>query len=323
MTLAPVLPADERERLNRALAGSAVDPFFILVENSRDAVFISSPELEGLYVNAAWEEIWGQSRESLADRPAAWMEAIHPEDRAWLLDSAAKAATQWSVEFRVIRPDGSMRWIRSRGFPIPDAQGRLQRVVGFAEDVTEWKRREESLLEAKDAAERASRAKSEFLANMSHELRTPLNSIIGFSEILADGDFGVLNERQAVYVENVLASGRHLLELINDLLDLSRIEADRADLAVGVRPGVAHPRDPPVAGARRRAGGDPSGPGPAGGDAGGLRRPAPDPAGRLQPAFQRPQVHSPGWTGDRPRPLAARRGEHCRCRIPLPHRRRG
>ena len=76
----------------------------------------------------------------------------------------------------------------------------------------------------------ASRTKSEFLANMSHELRTPLNSIIGFSEILHDGVFGPVNEKQAKYVNNVLVSGKHLLQLINDILDLSKVEAGKIEL---------------------------------------------------------------------------------------------
>src|SRR5205814_6972394 len=81
--------------------------------------------------------------------------------------------------------------------------------------------------------EAASRHKSEFLANMSHELRTPLNAIIGFSEVLDDRMFGELNEKQAQYVRVVLNSGRHLLSLINDILDLSKVEAGRMELEVG------------------------------------------------------------------------------------------
>ncbi len=81
--------------------------------------------------------------------------------------------------------------------------------------------------------EAASRHKSEFLANMSHELRTPLNAIIGFSEVLAEQLFGDVNEKQAEYLQDVLASGRHLLSLINDILDLSKVEAGRLELELG------------------------------------------------------------------------------------------
>src|SRR5262249_22690719 len=78
--------------------------------------------------------------------------------------------------------------------------------------------------------EAANRPKSEFLANMSHELRTPLNAIIGFSEVLGERMFGELNEKQAEYTEDILSSGRHLLSLINEILDLSKVEAGRMEL---------------------------------------------------------------------------------------------
>jgi signal transduction histidine kinase len=81
--------------------------------------------------------------------------------------------------------------------------------------------------------EAASRHKSEFLANMSHELRTPLNAIIGFSEVLAERLFGEVNEKQAEYLQDILSSGRHLLSLINDILDLSKVEAGRLELELG------------------------------------------------------------------------------------------
>ncbi|RXA20469.1 PAS domain S-box protein [Methanosarcina sp. MSH10X1] len=97
-------------------------------------------------------------------------------------------------------------------------------------DLSESKRTEKKLLQAKFAAESASRAKSEFLANMSHELRTPLNSIIGFSDILLEKIFGDLNGKQLRYVNNISVSGKHLLELINDILDLSKVEAGKMEL---------------------------------------------------------------------------------------------
>ena len=98
---------------------------------------------------------------------------------------------------------------------------------------------EQELVAAKEMAEAASRAKSEFLANMSHELRTPLNAVIGFSEVLREGTFGPLNGKQSRYVSHILTSGRHLLDLINDILDLSKVEAGKLELELsefGIKP---------------------------------------------------------------------------------------
>lgn len=126
--------------------------------------------------------------------------------------------------------DGATAELRERAVQMEaEIVRRSQDVAEVSRQLKEGERR---LVLARDIAERANRAKSDFLAKMSHELRTPLNSIIGFSEMLLSGSPGSLNEKQARFVENVLSSGRHLLELINDILDLSKVEAGRMVLTL-------------------------------------------------------------------------------------------
>jgi len=108
-------------------------------------------------------------------------------------------------------------------------KGREYLIESFV-DINERKRVQDNLIIAKEAAEKANCAKSDFLANMSHELRTPLNHIIGFTEVVVDGHFGELNRQQKEYLEDSLTSSRHLLSLINDILDLSKVEAGKLEL---------------------------------------------------------------------------------------------
>jgi DNA-binding response OmpR family regulator/nitrogen-specific signal transduction histidine kinase len=108
-------------------------------------------------------------------------------------------------------------------------------LVGFAKitrDITELKQAQEALVKAKEEAERSNKFKDQFLSTMSHELRTPLNAVLGFSDLLGEERYGPLNERQQRYIKHIHNGGKHLLRLINDILDLSRIEAGRLQLVV-------------------------------------------------------------------------------------------
>ena len=111
-------------------------------------------------------------------------------------------------------------------------QGQPARFIAIVQDISERLKDEQALIDAKESAEHAAQLQSEFLANMSHELRTPLNAIIGFSEALLEGILGKMPENQSDYVNEIFTSGKHLLSLINDVLDLSKIEAGKMSLLI-------------------------------------------------------------------------------------------
>jgi len=179
---------------------------------------------------------------------------IHEEDRNYLrqiLDNALKGIAPEPGELRVVRPDGTIATLCFEAELVCDENGKPLRLLSIVKDVTELRARilelEEArehlqrqrreleiaaanLMEARDSAEQASQSKSAFLANMSHELRTPLNAIIGFSEMISGGYFGEVGARYKSYAIDIHTSGHLLLELINQILDLSKVEAGRMEL---------------------------------------------------------------------------------------------
>ena len=137
----------------------------------------------------------------------------------------------YDVDFRIMRPDGETRFIRCEGRCARDDEGDVIALFGIMQDMTERNLYETELRAAKDAAERAYAAKSQFLANMSHELRTPLNAVIGFSEMMQRQLLGPIGtEKYLDYIDGIRKSGEHLLDLISDILDMSKIEAGKYDL---------------------------------------------------------------------------------------------
>src|ERR1035437_479472 len=205
-----------------------------LVANIPDTVWTANANRNLLYVSGTTDKILGYSSEELTrDAGTMWLDRIHPNDSARVQLAYERLFIKeeaFDVEYRIRRKDGQWIWLQNRA-PSTYMRDGTRCADGLLSEVTQRKLVEEEFQRAKDAAEAANRAKSQFLASMSHELRTPLIAIIGFSEMLTDRTFGDLNERQRKYTSNILNSGNHLLQLINDILDLSKIEAGRLELS--------------------------------------------------------------------------------------------
>jgi len=175
------------------------------------------------------EGMFGWSADEVIGRPLANVPPEKQEEFRALRSRVRHGDSIVGVETHRVRKDGSRIDVSISYAPLHDHARRIVGAIIVYQDITERLLVAEQR-QAREAAEAASHAKSNFLANMSHELRTPLNAIIGFSELLGDQTFGPLNERQQRYVNNVHNSGRHLLQLVNDILDLAKIEAGRLTL---------------------------------------------------------------------------------------------
>jgi PAS domain S-box-containing protein len=180
------------------------------------------------FVNQRWATMLGYEPAEVPAIIQAWESLLHPEDMEATLHALRlhfARDTEYAPEFRVRTKSGEWKWVQSRGKVIErDANGRPLRMIGIHQDISDRKRAVEELKQAKLAAEAANRAKSEFVANMSHEIRTPMTAILGYADLL----LASVHEREAIEAgETIQRNGEHLLAVVNDILDLSRIEAGK------------------------------------------------------------------------------------------------
>ena len=227
-TLAIYKDMTEHKRAEAALRESE-EKYRTLFEECKDAIVINTPEGKVVDVNQAFLNLFGYTRDEGMEINVR-EHYIHPADRVKFRQELEHKGAAKDFEAKLRKKDGteidclltSTAW-RAKDSSILGFQGILH-------DITERKRAQEELRLAKEAAEEANRAKSAFLANMSHELRTPLNAIIGYSEMLQEEAADLGQEGLTPDLQKIQAAGKHLLALINDILDLSKIEAGRMDL---------------------------------------------------------------------------------------------
>jgi len=208
--------------VRRARADETLDRFFTL---SLDLLCIAG--FDGVFrrLNPAWESVLGYTLEDLTTHP--FLDFVHPEDQAATLEEMEKVTTGSNIvafENRYRTKDGNYRWLMWTSAPF----GSEQLIYATARDITERREMEQELNRLRETAEAASAAKSEFLARMSHEIRTPMNAVIGIADLLWDSH---LSPEQREYVRILRRAGNNLLDLINDILDLSKIEAGGMEIA--------------------------------------------------------------------------------------------
>ncbi|MBV9332225.1 MAG: PAS domain-containing sensor histidine kinase [Alphaproteobacteria bacterium] len=230
--------AQSRQLTANEAAAEGAAMYRLLAENALDLITRHAADGRIVFASPSALALLGRTPDEMAGLCAAALvhsDDIHTIQTAFIESSYFGRSA--SAELRMKRKDGTYVWVELRCRPARAPRGQPQDIVAVTRDISERRRHEQELVKARDLAEEASRAKSRFLANMSHELRTPLNAIIGFSEVMSHEMFGPVGSAKYLeYTRLIHESGSHLLELINGILDMSKIEAGKFELAEEIFP---------------------------------------------------------------------------------------
>ncbi len=200
---------------------------FRQIAENIDEVFWLRTDSEMIYVSPSFEKIWGVPCEKIYENLQMFTANVHPEDKALVQgifhSNEFIEKGLFEYEYRILRCENQVRWVNTKTVPILDDSGQIIKRVGTARDITELKERLQELIQAKEKAEESNKLKSAFLANMSHEIRTPMNGILGFATLLKEPH--LFDNEQREYVEIIEKSGTRMLNIINNIVDISKIES--------------------------------------------------------------------------------------------------
>ncbi|BAY60200.1 two-component hybrid sensor and regulator [Calothrix brevissima NIES-22] len=232
---------EQRVEIRTAALQESERRYAALTEAAPVAIFRVNNAGDCIYANDYWTHLAGRGAKAALGK--GWVEILHPDDR----DRIVRQWGEWYQSYqpgqiyinegRFLHPDGNITWFYCQILAETDEDDKITGYIGTLTDITERQQAEaklhqinEELTQANIELARATRLKDEFLANMSHELRTPLNAILGMSEAFHEGVLGEINHQQATAIATIERSGRHLLELIDDILDLAKIESGKLEL---------------------------------------------------------------------------------------------
>ena len=223
-------------KISDKLLSESEDRYKLVISASEEGIFDADLENNTTYFSPRWLEIMGctdaEMKQNREDMLKFWISKIHPDDLENALVSrkaSLEGIKPYNVEYRIIKGD-EIFWLRSTGKSVNNSNGKPKRFVGSILDITDRKKAEIELIMAKEKAQESDRLKSAFLANMSHEIRTPMNGILGFADLLKSPNLS--GEEAKDYISMINQSGARMLNIINDIIDISKIESGQMKIEI-------------------------------------------------------------------------------------------
>jgi PAS domain S-box-containing protein len=220
---------DEKEKraIYREKLRISEERYKLAIEGSQDGIWDWDLITNRVYFSSRWKSMLGYKDHEIKNSYNSWEDLLHPDDKkltlATLKRHLEKETSSYKIKFRLKCKDGSYKWVFARGKAMYDQNGNPYRIAGSQTDISERKLMENALIKSKEKAEESDRLKTAFLSNMSHEIRTPMNGILGFAGLLKEPKLNT--DEQNKFINLIEKSGMRMLNIINDIIDISKIEA--------------------------------------------------------------------------------------------------